>query len=110
MLSVHLRDATVSWVRREAESPLCVPLLIMALFPKKLIVSRPWFAQFINLVSGSHLGVGRGLESCTSIVEHGSAFDLDGRRVVLIDTPGFDDTNLRDVDVLNMIASFLSTS
>ncbi|KAF9784288.1 hypothetical protein BJ322DRAFT_1219094 [Thelephora terrestris] len=33
--------------------------------------------------------------------------DTAGRRVVLIDTLGFDDTSLSDVDVLNMIAAFL---
>ena len=37
-------------------------------------------------------------------------FNLDGRRVVLIDTPGFDDTTQSDTDVLKMIAAFLETS
>jgi hypothetical protein len=35
------------------------------------------------------------------------AFNLDDRRVVLIDTPGFDDTTQSDTDVLRMIAAFL---
>ena len=39
-----------------------------------------------------------------------SGFNIDGRRVVLIDTPGFDDTSLSDTDVLKMIAAFLETS
>jgi len=35
---------------------------------------------------------------------------LDRRRVVLIDTPGFDDTARSDTDVLKMITAFLETS
>lgn len=66
--------------------------------------------QFVNLASGSELGISAGLESCTSTVQGGDAFDLDGRRVVLVDTPGFDDTSRSDTDVLNTIALFLSTS
>jgi len=67
------------------------------------------FTQFVNLVSGSNLGVGDELESCTNIVQPGKPFNLDGRSVVLIDTPGFDDTMRSDVDVLNTIATFLAT-
>ena len=37
-------------------------------------------------------------------------FILDGRRVVLIDTPGFDDINKTDTDVLKSIAEFLGES
>jgi hypothetical protein len=37
-------------------------------------------------------------------------FELDGRMVALIDTPGFDDTTKSDADVLRMIALFLATT
>ena len=37
--------------------------------------------------------------TCLNSPEHRSAFDLDGRHVVLIDTPGSDDTNLRDPEI-----------
>jgi hypothetical protein len=47
--------------------------------------------KFINLVSGGTLQVGRGLESCTNEVQTVS-FQLDGRHVRLVDTPGFDDS------------------
>jgi len=67
-------------------------------------------STFINLVSGSDLGVGKGLRSCTNAVQLGGDFDLDGRYVVLIDTPGFDDTTTSDTDILKMIAAFLATS
>ncbi|KAH9942030.1 P-loop containing nucleoside triphosphate hydrolase protein [Amylocystis lapponica] len=66
-------------------------------------------STFINLVSGSHLDVGNGLKSCTSSVETSRTFELFGRRVTLIDTPGFDDTTKSDTDILKMIALYLST-
>jgi len=66
--------------------------------------------QFINLASRSHLRVGANLESCTDEVQLADEFTLDERRVVLIDTPGFDDTTKSDTDVLKMIADFLATT
>ena len=51
-----------------------------------------------------------GLASCTAKVELANEFIVDGRRVVLIDTPGFDDTNISDAEILNMIAAFLATT
>ncbi|KAF9563217.1 hypothetical protein CPC08DRAFT_335459 [Agrocybe pediades] len=65
---------------------------------------------FINLASGSDLRVGRGLKSCTNIVQVAQPFELDGRTVTLIDTPGFDDTTKSDADILRMIAAFLATT
>ena len=63
--------------------------------------------QIINLASGSDLTVGEGLESCTYDVNVGLDFELDGRCVTLIDTPGFDDTNRSDTDILATIAVHL---
>ncbi|PSR73053.1 hypothetical protein PHLCEN_2v11075 [Hermanssonia centrifuga] len=64
--------------------------------------------QFVNLVSGSHLQVGEGLLSCTPSVQTSQTFALFGRRIMLIDTPGFDDTTKSDTEVLKMIASSLA--
>ncbi|KAF5340897.1 hypothetical protein D9758_012199 [Tetrapyrgos nigripes] len=64
---------------------------------------------FVNLVSGSNLRVGKSLQSCTTKIQLSQTFDIDGRKVLLIDTPGFDDTNHSDADILNMIATFLAT-
>jgi hypothetical protein len=50
------------------------------------------------------------LESCTAEVQLADHFILDGRKVILIDTPGFDDTSKSDTDVLKMIAAYLATS
>ena len=67
-------------------------------------------AQFVNLASRSSLRVGMNLESCTTEVQRADLFTLDGRGVVLIDTPGFNDTSKSDTDVLKMIAAFLATT
>lgn len=67
-------------------------------------------STFINLASGSNLPVGEGLRSCTSKIETGYPFELFGRTITLVDTPGFDDTNLSDRDVLKMIAAYLSST
>ena len=64
----------------------------------------------MNQASGSHLKVGEDLESCTSEIQESGEFILDGQRVVLIDTPGFDDTNKSDTDVFRSIAAFLGES
>ncbi|KAF9789658.1 P-loop containing nucleoside triphosphate hydrolase protein [Thelephora terrestris] len=66
--------------------------------------------SFINLASHSNLQVGASLRSCTDEVQLADEFTLDGRHVVLVDTPGFDDTTKSDTDVLRMIADFLATT
>ncbi|KAF9446181.1 hypothetical protein P691DRAFT_804502 [Macrolepiota fuliginosa MF-IS2] len=65
-------------------------------------------STFINLLTNSDFGVGNDLESCTDSVHFTSPFDLEGKQVILIDTPGFDDTKITDSDVLKMIAASLS--
>ena len=64
----------------------------------------------MNQASGSDLKVGSDLDSCTSAVQESEEFVLDGRLVVLVDTPGFDDTHKSDTDVLKSIAAFLGES
>ena len=61
------------------------------------------------MLSGSDLAVGEGLKSCTSKVETASTFELSGKLVTLVDTPGFDDTTVSDTDILKMIAIYLSS-
>ncbi|KAJ3559130.1 hypothetical protein NM688_g525 [Phlebia brevispora] len=67
-------------------------------------------SSFINLASNSALPVGYGLKSCTANVARSEMFELLGRPVTLIDTPGFDDTTISETDILNMIALYLSTT
>ncbi|KAI1202817.1 P-loop containing nucleoside triphosphate hydrolase protein [Nemania serpens] len=53
--------------------------------------------------------IGHDLESCTNFV---AIFrqELYGRDVYLIDTPGFDDANQEDVEILTAVAHYLSVS
>ncbi|RXW18647.1 hypothetical protein EST38_g7208 [Candolleomyces aberdarensis] len=64
--------------------------------------------SFINLASNSSLPVSSGLKSCTKEVAVSEPFQVDGQRVRLIDTPGFDDSSQSDGDVLANIAGFLA--
>ena len=60
------------------------------------------------MASGSQLRVGINLKSCTAEVQVANEFTLDGRQIILIDTPGFDDTNVSDAEILEKIAAFLA--
>ena len=46
------------------------------------------------------------LISCTTEIQS-AEFNLAGKRVVLVDTPGFDDTTQSDVSSFQMIALYL---
>jgi hypothetical protein len=63
--------------------------------------------QFINLASGSKLKVSGRLASCTEEVAESDDFQLNGRTVRLLDTPGFDDTDGSEVETLRKIATSL---
>ena len=66
--------------------------------------------QFINLASGSSLRIGMSLESSTAEVQLSDEFAVDGRRTILIDTPGFDDRSKSNADILKLIVAFLAAS
>ncbi|KAF8875183.1 hypothetical protein BD779DRAFT_225500 [Infundibulicybe gibba] len=59
---------------------------------------------------GSELSVGTGLQPCTSTAQLIAPFELDGRCVVLIDTPSFGDTKKSGIDALRMISASLATT
>ncbi|CAE6352818.1 unnamed protein product [Rhizoctonia solani] len=67
-------------------------------------------STFANDASGGDLGVGRGLNSRTRTVQKSPTFQIDGRSVVLLDTPGFDDEEISDVGTLKQIAGYLSSN
>ena len=50
------------------------------------------------------------MKSCTVDVKLADEFTVDGRTVILIDTPGFDDTSKSDADLLKLIAAYLATT
>ena len=49
------------------------------------------------------------LESCTAEAKLADEFTLDGTRVILIDTPGFNNSPKSDADILEMTGAFLPT-
>ncbi|PVF99682.1 hypothetical protein CPB86DRAFT_283689 [Serendipita vermifera] len=63
---------------------------------------------FINLASGSNLKVGSGLKSCTMEVAPTAPFSINGQEVVLLDTPGFDNTKTSDFDILEEVAQYMT--
>ncbi|TCD68117.1 hypothetical protein EIP91_011482 [Steccherinum ochraceum] len=65
-------------------------------------------STFVNLASGSHFQVGQSLRSCTAAVQVSEPFSVSGRRMRLVDTPGFDDTTKSDTEILRMIADHLA--
>ncbi|KAF4966909.1 hypothetical protein FSARC_5473 [Fusarium sarcochroum] len=66
-------------------------------------------STFISrLVGEDKLVIGNSLESCTRDVECFRFQHPSGRHVILVDTPGFDDTALSDQEVLKKICGFLA--
>jgi hypothetical protein len=75
------------------------------------------FLQFINVLLGEpRMNVGHALKSCTSSLQHefipyaGDRPHLKGCRIVIVDTPGFDDTYTDDKEILRRIAVWLASS
>ena len=77
--------------------------------------------QFINTLLGEgRMCVGHSITSCTSTLEHVIIDGIDdtriwpaqlrGHRVVIVDTPGFDDTYDQDFEILRRIAVWLASS
>ncbi|KIM39588.1 hypothetical protein M413DRAFT_193634 [Hebeloma cylindrosporum] len=74
-------------------------------------------STFINFVLGSErMEVGHDIDSCTAdlfrvVIDPIPGFpDLRDHRLVLLDTPGFDDTFVDDVEILKRIATWLAAS
>ena len=69
--------------------------------------------QMINQLAGEDVVVvGHSLNSCTTenkpvIIQHPTE---ENRRIILVDTPGFDDTYINDVEILKSIADWLARS
>ncbi|KAI9787690.1 MAG: hypothetical protein M1839_000221 [Geoglossum umbratile] len=65
---------------------------------------------FISKATGrSDLVIGHGVEACTQDILPVTV-EIEGRKVTLIDTPGFDDTYKSDADILQLIANYLATT
>jgi len=110
----------ISLSRSEGDSPLYAPTLVQNSsvidLPSQsdiiIAVMGPTGAgksTFINKASGiEETEVGHGLESCTHQIQVVRCFDREqNRQIVFVDTPGFDDTNISDFDILQVIADWL---
>jgi GTP-binding protein EngB required for normal cell division len=67
-------------------------------------------STFVSLCSGQQAEIGDSLESCTKEVESFTFMYSDKIRVHLVDSPGFDDTNKSDADVLKDISNWMASS
>ncbi|KAL3460407.1 WD40-repeat-containing domain protein [Aspergillus heterothallicus] len=67
-------------------------------------------SSFISLLSDQKPAIGHSLESCTEEVAVYESYILRDRRLYLIDTPGFDDTNRSDTEVLRQLAGWLTST
>jgi hypothetical protein len=61
------------------------------------------------------MDVGHGLDSCTTNVQHAFIDIVDhphlgNNRIVILDTPGFDNTHIEDEDIMRRIAIWLASS
>ena len=72
----------------------------------KHVLHSVQFAKFIEKATGTTGMAGHGLQSCTSEV---SVVELEypGVKFCFVDTPGFDNTNKSDVDILKLVGKWL---
>ncbi|PVF99678.1 hypothetical protein CPB86DRAFT_796459 [Serendipita vermifera] len=61
----------------------------------------------IDLATGLKLKVGKGLRSCTTEIRPTKSFSVNGPKVILLDTPGFDDTQSSNYDILEEITEYM---
>ncbi|KAJ6017100.1 P-loop containing nucleoside triphosphate hydrolase protein, partial [Penicillium sp. IBT 35674x] len=67
-------------------------------------------STFISLLTQKAVRIGHELQACTQEVEVYQCKYSDEVNVYLVDTPGFDDTNRSDTEVLREIATWLTNS
>jgi hypothetical protein len=61
------------------------------------------YYQFINLASGANQAISNSLRSCTTEVQATQSFPVHGHNIILLDTPGSNDTIQGYVDMLDEI-------
>ncbi|KAH6628898.1 P-loop containing nucleoside triphosphate hydrolase protein [Chaetomium tenue] len=63
-------------------------------------------STFASLASGQNLQIGHGLDPCTKRPQ-AVCFQLGSRPITLIDTPGFDDDTVSDVEILGNVSRWM---
>ncbi|KAK2794373.1 hypothetical protein FQN52_008732 [Onygenales sp. PD_12] len=66
-------------------------------------------SSFISKLTGLPVEIGHGLQSCTSAIEEIDC-KIGPYNVTFVDTPGFDDTDMNDTEILQMIATWMKDS
>ncbi|KAL7270429.1 hypothetical protein RUND412_006868 [Rhizina undulata] len=66
-------------------------------------------SSFISRITGQNVKIGHNLQSCTQEIELAQC-RIGDYNVTFVDTPGFDDTDRSDTDVLQSIATYLELS
>ena len=84
-------------------------------FCRKLYIfssNLPYCIEFIGKVADrDDIGVGHDLQSCTTEVRALRVRTPEmGKNIILVDTPGFDDTHKSDYEILELIAKWLKTT
>lgn len=64
-------------------------------------------SRFISLALGHDVGIGHGSKSCTEVVTPSPPFMVGGKLVILVDTPGLDDTHKPHTDIVKIIGKYL---
>jgi hypothetical protein len=72
------------------------------------------YFQFINYIAGkkpevAEVGHDLTTQLCPKVIDSSRSASLSGRRLVLVDTPGFDDTCVDDTVILHRIGLWLET-
>ncbi|KAL9622433.1 MAG: hypothetical protein Q9160_003278 [Pyrenula sp. 1 TL-2023] len=97
-------DNFLSFTGAEKPKPNSIFILVMGM-------TGSGKSTFISRRAGKHVQIGHDLQSCTANLSIISFLHPDNvHTVYLLDTPGFDDTNLSDIDILAHIAHYLSIS
>ena len=91
------------WVPLDLERAMC------AICHSLLFVFSPGLKIIDTLTDQRGKRAGSRLESCTTEVRAVRLFNnpVYGDRIVLVDTPGFDDTNKSDLEILQMVGDWL---
>lgn len=100
-MSRGISSDSVSSLNRRTRSDTDIVILVMGM-------TGSGKSTFINSLAEEEVEVGHSLHSSTAEVRLASFLTVRGRAGFLIDTPGFDDTNRSDTEILKEIAAFLA--
>ena len=105
---IVLTIGTVLWVQLELERAQCAGL---GLFNSIVTHKAPFLAVHQDRLEVGHSVNSATTDICPVVIDPIPGFPgLAGHRLILVDTPGFDDTFVDDVEILKRIAKWLAAS